>query len=186
MAATERTRYDTVAMWLHWLTAFLIIFMLVFGEDLMNRWHPDPFNASVHASIGATILMLSLIRLMWRMRRPSPPLPETMRLWEIALSKVTHIIFYIMMMGLPISGWLAFSDTVEKHPGFAGTSFFGLLPVVEVPAAVGLPFDGIHSLGSNFMIALISLHVLAALKHQFIDKDHLLRRMVPLKLRDNP
>jgi cytochrome b561 len=84
-----------------------------------------------------------------------------------------------MMIGLPISGWLAFSNMLLKHPGFAGTSFFGLVPVVQIPSAVGFPFDDIHSLGSNFMIALISLHVLAALKHQFIDRDNLLRRMVP-------
>jgi cytochrome b561 len=179
MTAIERTTYDRVAMALHWLIALLIIFMLVFGGDLMNRRNPDIFNASVHASIGATILLLSLIRLLWRMRKPPPPLPETMRPWEIALSKATHVIFYVMMIGLPISGWLAFSDTVMKHPGFAGTSFFGFLPVVQVPSAVGLPFDGIHSLGSNLMIALISLHVLAAFKHQLIDKDNLLRRMAP-------
>ena len=179
MAATARTRYDTVAMSLHWLIALLIIFMVVFGGDLMNRRQPDTFNASVHASIGAAILLLSLLRLLWRMTKPSPPLPATMRLWETTLSKTTHVIFYVMMIGLPISGWLAFSDTVVKHPGFAGTSFFGLLPVVQIPSAAGLPFDGMHSLGSNFMIALISLHVLAALKHQFIDKDNLLRRMVP-------
>ena len=179
MAATARTKYDSVAMWLHWLIAFLIIFMLVYGGDLMNRRHPDIFNASAHASIGATILMLSFIRLLWRTRKPSPPLPAAMRPWEIALSKATHAVFYVMMIGLPLSGWLAFSDTVVKHPGFAGTSFFGLLPVVQIPSAVGLPFDGIHSLGSNFMIALISLHVLAALKHQFIDKDNLLSRMAP-------
>ena len=185
MTAAARTRYDTVAMSLHWLIAVLIIFMLVFGGDLMNRRHPDTFNASVHASIGATILMLSFFRLLWRIRKPSPPLPETMRLWEIALSKATHAIFCVMMIGLPISGWLAFSDTVTKHPGFMGTSFFGLLQVVQIPSAIGLPFDGIHSFGSNFMIALISLHVLAALKHQFIDKDPQLRRMVPLKLREN-
>lgn len=179
MVTTARTRYDAVAMLLHWLIAFLLIFMLIFGEDLMNRRNPDTFNASVHASIGAAILMLSFIHLLWRMRKPSPPLPATMRSWEIALSKTTHIIFYVMMIGLPISGWLAFSDTVLKHPGFVGTSFFGLLPVVQIPSALGFPFDVIHSLGSNFMIALISLHVLAAFKDQFIDKDNLLRRMVP-------
>jgi cytochrome b561 len=179
MAATARARYDTVAMSLHWLIAILIIFMIIFGGDLMNRRQPDPFDASVHASIGAAILILSLVRLLWRMTNPSPPLPATMRPWEITLSKTTHVIFYVMMIGLPATGWLAFSDTLVKHPGFAGTSFFGLLPVVQVPWAVGLPFDGIHSQGSNFMIALVLLHVLAALKHQFIDKDNLLRRMVP-------
>jgi cytochrome b561 len=179
MAATARTRYDAIAISLHWLIAFLIIFMVVFGGDLMNRRQPDPFNASVHASIGASILILSLVRLLWRMTNPSPPLPATMRPWEITFSKTTHVIFYVMMIGLPVSGWLAFSDTLVKHPAFAGTNFFGLLPVVQVPSATGLPFAGIHSLGSNFMIALILLHVLAALKHQFIDKDDLLRRMVP-------
>ncbi len=179
MVANARTKYDVVAMALHWLIALLIIFMLVFGEDLINRRTPDTFNASIHASIGAAILLLSVIRLLWRTRKPSPPLPGTMRSWEIALSKITHIIFYVMMIGLPISGWLAFSDTVAKHPGFAGTSFFGLLPVVQISYAVGVPFDVIHSLGSNFMIALVSLHVLAALKHQFVDRDNLLGRMQP-------
>jgi cytochrome b561 len=178
--SSQRTsRYDFVAMSLHWVIALLMIYMLYFGGGLMSRRQPDTFNATVHASIGAAILLLSLARLFWRLRNPPPPLPAAMKPWEIYLSKATHVLFYIMMIGLPLSGWLAFSDTVVKHPGFVGTTFFGLFQVTQFPSAVGYPFDGVHSLGSNFMIGLTSLHVLAALKHQFIDKDGLLWRMAP-------
>jgi cytochrome b561 len=179
MAATTRTKYDLIAISLHWLTAVLIIFMLVYGEDLMDRRQPDIFNATVHASVGATILILSVIRLVWRMITPVPPLPASMKPWEVGLSKATHAIFYVMMIGLPITGWLAFSETVVRHPGFEGTTFFGILQIIQVAAAVDLPFGNIHSLGSNLMIALVALHVLAALKHQFVDKDNLLGRMIP-------
>ncbi len=175
----HRSRYDFVAMSLHWVIAALMIFMLFFGEGLMNRRQPDTFNASVHASIGAAILLLSLARLFWRLRNPPPPLPAAMKTWEISLSKATHVVFYVMLIGLPISGWLAFSDTVAKHPAFLGTRFFGVIEVTQFPSAVSYPFDALHSLGSNFMIGLTALHVLAALKHQFFDNDGLIRRMMP-------
>jgi cytochrome b561 len=181
MTTRVRTRYDAVAISLHWLTAFLIIFMLVFGEDLMDRRYPDIMGATWHASIGAAILILSVLRLVWRLTSPAPLLPPTMKPWEVQLSRITHIIFYVMMIGLPITGWLAFSETVAKHPGFVGTSFFGLFPILQVPSAVDFPFDDLHGLGSNLMIALVALHVLAALKHQFMDDDNLLSRMIPLK-----
>jgi cytochrome b561 len=172
-------RYDFVAMSLHWVIAGLMIFMLFFGGDLMNRRQPDTFNSSLHASIGAAILLLSLARLLWRLRSLPPPLPSAMKPWEIYLSKLTHVLFYVMMIGLPLTGWLAFSDMMVKHSAFLGTQFFGLIDVTQFPGVVGYHFDGLHSLGSNLMIGLTGLHVLAALKHQFIDNDGLLRRMIP-------
>ena len=168
-----------VAVALHWVVAGLMIFMLFFGGDLMNRRQPDTFNSSLHASIGAAILLLSLARLLWRLRTLPPPLPSTMKPWEIYLSKLTHVLFYVMMIGLPLTGWLAFSDMMVKHPAFLGTRFFGLIDVIQFPGVVGYHFDGLHSLGSNLMIGLTGLHVLAALKHQFINNDGLLRRMIP-------
>jgi cytochrome b561 len=172
-------RYDSVAMSLHWTIALLMIFMVLFGENLMDRHQTGTYYASIHASTGITILLLSLFRLFWRWRNPPPPLPKSMKPWEIMLSKVTHIFFYAMMIGLPLSGWLAFSGLVVKHPNFIGTSYFGLINVIQIPAAASIPFDAIHNLGGNLMIALIALHVLAALKHQFIDKDGVLKRMSP-------
>ena len=175
----NRLRYDLVAMSLHWIIALLMIFMLIFGEGLMDRRQTGTFNESVHASIGITILVLSLARLLWRLRNPPLPTPAGMKPWEIMLSKSTYVLFYIMMIGLPLSGWLAFSSAVMKNPNLAATSYFGLVQVVQIPATAGMPFGAVHSFGGNLMIALTVLHVLAALKHQFINRDGLLRRMTP-------
>jgi cytochrome b561 len=170
-------RYDRVAMSLHWIIALLMVFMLVKGEDLMDRHQTGTFYASLHASIGISILVLSVFRLVWRWGHPPPPLPASTRPWEAKLSRILHIVFYVMLIGLPLSGWLAFSGTAIQHPNLVGTSYFGLMEIIQIPAAAALPFDAVHGLGGNLMIAFIALHVLAALKHQFIDKDGLIRRM---------
>ena len=108
MAAAARTRYDAVAMSLHWFIAVLLIFMLFLGEDLMEE--EDGFEVigpSLHVSIGSIILVLSLIRLAWRLFNPPPAYPTGMAPWERMAAKATHLFFYVLLIGLPLTGWLA-------------------------------------------------------------------------------
>ena len=97
--------------------------------------------------------------------------------WEQMASKATHVLFYILLIGLPLSGWLSFGHYVVERPVVAAAQVFGLF---AVPAAPDLGDVGgaIHGLGSNVAIALVILHVLAALKHHFINRDDVLRRML--------
>ena len=180
MTPTAKTKYDAVAMGLHWVMAAMMIFMLFFGGDLIKqKGGGGTLLPSIHVSLGSAVLILSVLRLAWRLANPPPALPATMPDWEQSASKAGHALFYVLMIGLPLTGWLAFPAFLGRHAGLAGVQVFGAFPLPGAPS-LGLPMGGIHSLLNNIGIATLILHVLAALKHQFINRDGLLRRMLPL------
>lgn len=181
MTATNPPKYDSIAMLLHWVMAVLMILMVFFGEDLMEvegEAAASTFLPSLHVSIGVAILVLTVLRLVWRLSNPPPPYPATMKVWEVTVSKVTHLLFYVLMVGLPLTGWLAFPEFLRESPAMSGVSVWALFPV---PAAPSLgDFGGeVHEIGSKAAMVLIILHVLAALKHQFVDRDGILYRISP-------
>lgn len=179
MPVTARTRYDAVAMGLHWLIAALLIFMLFFGEELMEAEDGGgAFTPSLHVSIGSAILVLSIFRLAWRLFNPPPAYPAGMASWERMAAKATHVLFYVLMIGIPLTGWLATPKFLSEEEAVAGLTLFGAFPLPGAPS-LGLPMKGLHELGSNVGIVLLALHVLAALKHHFFDRDDTLRRMLP-------
>lgn len=179
---TTSQSYNSVAIALHWILALLMIFMVFLGEELMEAAEEGgtatTFQPSLHVSIGVSILVLTVARLVWRLMNPPPPLPQTMKTWERGLSHVMHIAFYVLMIGVPLLGWLAIPEFVADEPGMAGISAFGF----GLPSAPDLGFEAkeAHEIGSNIAMILIVLHVLAALKHQFFDRDGLMRRMSPV------
>lgn len=179
MTATTKTRYDAVAMSLHWLIAGLLIFMLFFGEELMEAEDGGgAFAPSLHVSIGSAILVLSIFRLAWRLFNPPPAYPAGMASWERMAAKATHVLFYVLMIGIPLTGWLATPKFLSEEEAVAGLTLFGAFPLPGAPS-LGLPMKGLHELGSNVGIVLLALHVLAALKHHFFNRDDTLRRMLP-------
>lgn len=186
MIGSERTRYDSVAMLIHWITAALMIFMIFFGEELMEAGEEaeeagealsGTFGPSLHVSIGVAILLLTLLRILWRVTHKAPPYPVTMKRYEVIGSAALHGLFYVLLIGLPITGWLAFGGFVAEEPAMAGVRVFSAFPLPEAPFS--LP-KGPHALGSNVAMVLTGLHILAALKHQFVDGDGLFRRMLPI------
>lgn len=180
MTVAARTRYDAIAMTLHWLTAVLMIFMFVLGEELIEAAEtPDgALGGSLHVSIGVAVLALTIIRLLWRLGNPPPPYPVTMAGWERSLATVTHGLLYVLLIGVPLTGWLAFGSFAREEAGAAAIRLFGLFPIPLAPA-VGEAGKEVHEIGSNLAMLLTGLHVLAALKHQFISRDGLMRRMLP-------
>jgi cytochrome b561 len=97
-------------------------------------------------------------------------LHEGLKAWEVALARVTHALFYLLMLGMPLSGWL-------MHSAFSGgkpVGYFGLFNLPGIPMAVNKPLGGVfhemHELGGYAMLALFALHVAGALKHQFLDR----------------
>ena len=175
--SVSSSRYSTVAIILHWLIAALMIYMILFGEDLIRR-PTDTFYPSLHASIGISILVLSLAWLFWRLMNPSPALPSTMKPWEVTVSHITHWLFYVLMIGLPLTGLMAFTHQLPKETILSGTTLFGITSVPGLPDIGGVGRN-LHSLSSKAAEVLIILHIVAALKHQFWDKDNLLKRMSP-------
>ena len=165
-------------MSLHWLIALLMIFLLVFGEDLIEQEHGVQFGPTLHVSIGITILFLTILRLLWRLANPPPAYPSGMAWWEKLAAKMTHLLFYVLLIVIPISGWLAIPEFLEDEHIGGDVSIFGLFPFLIAPN-VGLSMDDVHEIASNFTIALLLMHVLAALKHHFINRDDVLRRILP-------
>jgi cytochrome b561 len=163
-------------MLLHWGIALLLVPMLFFGEELMEE-DGGALLPSLHVSIGVTILVLSVLRLIWRVTHPAPPLPAGSPAWETTAAKVTHVLFYVLMIGLPLTGWLALPHFMAEEPGLAGVTAFGMsLP--QLPD-IGLPAKDLHEIGQKIGIGLLVLHVAAALKHQFVNRDNLMKRMMP-------
>jgi len=174
------TRYNNVAIALHWLLAVLLVAQIyvgwTFGDLPRGPERGEWFTW--HKTLGVTILVLSVMRLGWRLANPPPPLPADMPAWEKAASRAVHVAFYVILIGLPLTGWLGVSA------GRDGGST-PLLGDVPLPYAPGVPesaedtLDGAHGLLVKITYALIALHVGAAMKHMFIDKKAT-GRMPPL------
>jgi len=173
-------RYSRGAIALHWLIAVLIAMNFVvawLAEDA-----PDADAAIMmgnHKAIGITVLLLTVLRILWRFTHRPPPLLETLRAWEAALAKVTHCLFYLLMLAVPLAGWAMHSAFRKGAP----VSVFGVFDMPALPVAwdkqtAGL-FHDLHEVTATLMLILIGLHVGAALKHHFVDRDGTVRRMVP-------
>jgi cytochrome b561 len=184
----SRLRYGAVAMSLHWLLAAMILFMLGLGLFMTSLDETDERTFplfQLHKSIGLTILMLSLVRLAWRLANPIPPLPPGMGAWEGFAARGVHMLFYALMIAIPLMGWA----TVSSAPLAVPTMWFGLFEWPHIPFLADLPraekriVEGplatTHAVLALSMLGLVALHAAAALKHQFRDKDDVLKRMLP-------
>ncbi|NWG91671.1 MAG: cytochrome b [Parvularculaceae bacterium] len=182
-------RYTRVAIALHWLIALMVIGQLAGGFYMHNL--PDA-KAELkfelyqwHKSFGVTIMLLTLVRLAWRLTHKPPPLPAAMPQWEKIAARGAHIGFYILLIAMPFVGWLVvssspFADSVQTY--LFGVVHWPHLPFFEnVADRKGLSHDfaELHEYLAFAMIGLLGLHVAAALKHQFVNKDAVLSHMVP-------
>jgi cytochrome b561 len=170
------SRYSRGAIVLHWTIALLIIVNLAIGlfhETLFKGFIP------LHKSIGILVLLLSVVRLLWRFTHRPPSLPATVRPWEKGLAHAVHWSLYPLMILIPLSGWVFTSAAPAPHP----LSFFGLFPLPALPLtqdkAVSDMVAERHEQLAWLMLALLVLHIGAALKHRFLDRDRTLDRMMP-------
>ena len=177
---TSAARYSRGAIVLHWLIAVLIV--LNIAAAWVSEGMSKADRATVmgnHKAIGITVLLLTVLLILWRLMHRRPPLLESLKAWEAALSRVVHVGFYFLMLAIPLTGW-AMTSAFSKG---AGVSLFGLVIVPALPVGFDKPTAGLfaelHTVLAFLMIALIVLHVAGALKHQFLDRDGTLRRMVP-------
>jgi cytochrome b561 len=178
-------RYTRTAIWLHWITAILMLVML-FQQTVGDNWIRVPvgesmagWKPSAHASVGVLILLLGLARLFWRLANPPPRLPTAMPKWQVWASHLVHWIFYFLMIGLPVTGMLALVPYAGERLDVEQVKFLGLIPVGFMPD-LGAWTGAAHELLTNIAKLLVIVHVLAALKHQLWDKDHLMGRMNPI------
>jgi cytochrome b561/polyisoprenoid-binding protein YceI len=184
--ARART-YTRVAIVLHWLIAAAIVMQLVLAWRMQGPRTPETFALiQLHKSVGITILLLSLARLAWRLMHPPPPLPESLARWERVLARLTHAALYVIMIGMPLTGWLMVSASRLAIP----TRLYGVvhwphLPgIAHAPPAVKaawytLGLTGHHLLAVGLFV-LLALHVAGALKHQLFASDEpVFARMAP-------
>lgn len=182
-------RYDPVAMTLHWVIALSIIIMIPLGLYMDDLPVNVKFDAYIfHKSLGITILGLSLLRLVWRLLNPPPELPAHMNALEKLAARVSHWLFYFLMIAMPLTGWLMVSAS-KKFP----TVYFwvGEVPFLPLPEAYSGKdaahlFNTYHEYLAYGALILLVLHVGAALKHHFIDRDTVLVRMLPRFISRSP
>jgi cytochrome b561 len=178
MRIPENRTYTRVAIAFHWVIALLIAlnFVAVWVADGMSKPEKMQIMAN-HKAIGITILILSALRILWRIAHRPPPLPASLAPWEAVLARAVHSLFYFLMIGMPLTGWAMIST------GGQPVSVFGLFDMPALPVgsdkATGGTFHEVHEIFGTALLILIGLHVLGALKHQFMDHDGTLARMVP-------
>jgi cytochrome b561 len=176
-----RSTYSRGAIWFHWIIGLLIIGNLIGG--LIHESVSEEMTGlimSLHKATGITILVLSIARLVWRLTHRPPPLAPTVKRWEKGLAHATHWTFYLLMILVPLSGWVLVSAGARKYP----LEWFGLfdipfLPITQDKALASTMSDR-HEQLAFLWIALLALHIGAALKHHFFDRDNTLERMLPL------
>ena len=173
-------RYTGVAIALHWLIAALIVGQIAFGWYLQSvpRKTPDrTIYVNLHKSTGLTIALLILVRLAWRLTHKAPPLPDTMPAWERKAARASHFALYACMLIMPSAGYLA--SNFSKF----GVNFFNavLLPPWGIDdRRIYAMFNTTHVVTSYVFVALIGLHVAAALRHLYL-RDGVFPRIWPAR-----
>jgi cytochrome b561 len=187
-------RYSTVAISLHWTIAAAIVTQLATGLWMVRAIRLPGSQALAfhayqwHKSLGLTILVLSLLRICWRLANPPPPLPATMTRIERRAAKTLHGLFYLLTLSTPLVGW----GIVSASPLGLPTMVFGLFEWPHIAWLAGLgggveaAFKTAHRAMGYAFVGLLILHVAAALKHHLIDRDDVLARMLPLVRRSLP
>jgi cytochrome b561 len=175
---TAPTRYSAVAQTFHWVIAGLIVtqFSLAWmADDLPLGMHKLALLAR-HKSFGMTVLMLAVLRLSWRLFNRPPQLPAGMSPIERFLARATHVLFYVLLFAMPLTGWLM--SSAKNY----SVSWFGWFTWPNLIGKSDQAFEllkSTHEILSWLLLTIAILHILAALKHHFWNKDDVLKRMLP-------
>ncbi|MEP2990652.1 MAG: cytochrome b/b6 domain-containing protein [Parasphingorhabdus sp.] len=181
MTSSEPVRYTGVAKFLHWTIALIIIMMLTFGQGFESITTDEEmaFSLTGHSSLGLTVIGLILLRILWRLGHPSPALPDTVGEKQKAAAKTSHLALYGLMIFVPLTG--LYTAAAHEIPVMS----YGVFDLRQVIAFMGNDdFDGrraIHEFGTWLLIGLLVVHISAAFLHQFVQKDGVIRRMLPGK-----
>jgi cytochrome b561 len=172
-------RYTAPAIALHWLIALLLLGQFAFGlllDDIPRGTPARGIYVNLHKSSGILIGLLILVRIGWRLTHKPPPLPPSMPAWQRHAARISHVMLYLCMAMLPLSGYLA--SNFSRH----GIKFFNLVhwqPWGPDDKTWYALFNGIHHLAALLLAVFVALHLLAVAKHILIDRDGLLLRMWP-------
>lgn len=171
------TRYGLVPQLLHWLVLILLIVQFLLAEAAEDAPEGAAQLATLawHKSVGITLLLLAFTRVAWRLFDRPPPLPPQPR-WQAAAATSVHWALYALLFALPLTGWMM--SSADGH----SVSWFGVihLPDLVMPSeSLEEILHEVHEALATGLLVLAGIHVLAALKHQFVDRDGLMSRMLP-------
>ena len=175
-------RYKAIVVWIHWITALVVVSQVVIGftfHRFLERGTPERMEMLAwHKTIGALILVLALVRLAVRLMNPPPPYPSDFPKWERFTAVWNHRLFYVLLIALPLTGLAAVSGRAED----------GTVPLqfgLSLPAIPGIPkeneFGDVHEILVWTTLALVVLHVAAALYNQFGSSTNVADRMPPFR-----
>lgn len=182
LVAQAPSRYSNVAIVLHWLLALVVLCIFAVGA-YMSDLPVSPLKLKLynyHKWAGITFLALSLLRLLWRLTHRPPALPASIELampnWQSKAYHATHYALYALFFAVPLLGW-----SYSSAAGFP-VVLFGVLPLPDfmtVDKEFAKSIKEVHGIAAFSLIALAALHIAAAIKHHFFDKDGLINRMLP-------
>lgn len=172
-------RYTRTAIWLHWLIAALIVAGFSLGVTMVDIPGLTPTKLkyfSWHKWLGVTILALACVRLLWRLKHPAPPYLDSMPTWQQKAAAMLHFLLYVLIIAIPLSGY--FYSLAAGVP----VVYLGILPLpvfIGADPELKVILKQVHYVLNMALLGAVILHVAAALKHQFIDRDGVLKRMLP-------
>jgi cytochrome b561 len=173
---TDRSQYGTTAKVFHWLVVALLIAQYLIGWLMpgIHRGMKPGAAMAFHVSIGTTILLLIVVRLAWRLTHPVAP-ESSLAPWQRLSAEAVHWLLYALVLATTITGWL-----FASFRGWSMSFFFlAPMPMLAENAAAGKIIDGLHQAMEWSLLAVIGLHVAAALAHLFIYRDRIMQRMLP-------
>ncbi len=178
--ATQSPRYTRTAAVLHWLIALLVVCGFCLGLYMVDlKFSPAKLALySYHKWIGVSIFSLALLRLAWRLTHAPPPLPAGVAAWQRHAAAALHVVLYLLILIIPVTGWLYSSAAGVPTVPF-GIAALQLPDLLERNKELAGNLHFLHVTLNFSMAALVGLHVAAALKHQFFDRDGLMARMYP-------
>ncbi len=173
------TRWGSLSQMLHWLIVAMICVQVTLALTA-KELHPGHTRLALigyHKSIGATILALAVIRLVWRWMNPVPALPDSLKPYEKGLARFTHAALYVILFAMPLSGWIGSSAHAFPVRWF---NLFTLPALVGKNLVLSSDMGKVHYAFAILLGAVVVLHIAAALKHHFVLKDGTLLRMLPV------
>lgn len=162
-----RSEYGFISRALHWIIVAAIVaqWLLAEADENSGPIYGTGFDAlTLHQSIGLTILLLAIVRLVWRFLNPIPAWPADMKSYEVTLARAVHFGFYVLLFAIPIAGWAL--SSVEDEP----LRFFNWFDVPRIALAGEETLEEVHEVLFNILVALAVLHVIGAAKHWLVGR----------------
>jgi len=178
MLRNDADSWGALAKLFHWVMAALILAQIALGV-MAASWRVSPTKIELffwHKSTGMLILALVALRLLWRLANPPPELPSGIAAWERAAARLSHLLLYVLMIALPVTGWIV--NSASNVP----FRIFWLIPLPAIVApdkSTADLFERVHG-GLFTLLALVLVaHIGAALRHHFVKRNTVLIRMLP-------